>query len=212
MLLSLYLLNIVASSKEASPVNPCISSKCEKISTQLMSRHQYTVILRKYKTGDTQDHKDTQDDSWIRFLRKRRRKKLQQQRERRIKRSPTRTVVSVNSEYKSFKKNKKCHKYAMFKVSKHHHDLLSQQALIRCPVAKILFIYSMSLQNKGFICNWTHVWLLTDYRTASLREDLHIIYKDMPRLSWDQGAYVNVVGRWGTNTHSNCLLKYKYSA
>ena len=135
LVLAFQLSELVAAIRESDLTNPCLSSKCEKISTQLMSKHQYSVSRhRKYHISD---HQDTQDGFWIRYLRKRRRKKFQQQqRDSRVKRSPTRTIVSVNTEYKTFKKNKKCHKYAVFKVSKHHLNACSQQAHIRCPVAE----------------------------------------------------------------------------
>ena len=132
LLLTLHLANITGSSFQSTFVNPCSTTKCENISTQLISKYQYNAIS---------DHQDTRHhpSSWIRFLRKRRRKKINQEEGRgRIKRSPTRTIVSVNTEYQTLKKNKKCHKYAMFKVSvsKYNDDGLSQQAHIRCPVAK----------------------------------------------------------------------------
>ena len=133
---SLHLTNLAAASFDSGFVNPCSTTRCEKISTELMSKHQYTASKRKYHHTDPPP--DTQHGSWMGILRKRRRKKLPQQQRERIKRSPTRTIVSVNTEYKTLKKNKKCHKYAMFKVSvsKHNDDGLSQQAHIRCPVAK----------------------------------------------------------------------------
>ena len=133
--LSLHLTNIAAASFDSGFVNPCSTTRCEKISTELMSKHQYNASKRKYQHTD---HPDTPHGSWMGILRKRRRKKLPQQQRGRIKRSPTRTIVSVNTEYQTLKKNKKCHKYAMFKVSvsKYNDDGLSQQAHIRCPVAK----------------------------------------------------------------------------
>ena len=106
---------IEASSLDSGFVDPCSTTRCEKISTELLSKHQYTVSKRKYPHSDYQD---TQHGSWMGILRKRRRKKLPQQQRGRIKRSPTRTIVSVNNpEYQTLKKNKKCQKYAMFKVS-----------------------------------------------------------------------------------------------
>ena len=133
---SLHLASRAATTLDSGLVNPCSTTPCEKISTELMSKHQYAASQRKYHRTD---HPDTQHGSWMGILRKRRRKKLPQQQRGRIKRSPTRTIVSVNNpEYQTLKKNKKCHKYAMFKVSvsKHNDDGLSQQAHIRCPVAK----------------------------------------------------------------------------
>ena len=132
---SLHLSNIITTSLDSGFVNPCSRTRCEKISTALMSKHQYSASQRKYQHPD---HLDPQHGSWMGILRKRRRKKLPKQQRGRIKRSPTRTIVSVNTEYKTLKKNKKCHKYAMFKVSvsKYNDDGLSQQDHIRCPVAK----------------------------------------------------------------------------
>ena len=187
LLLTFHLSTLVAAGTESSSLNPCISTKCEKISTELMSKHQYSVSRRKYKLSD---HQDTQDGSWIRFLRKRRRKKRQQQRGERSRRSPTRTIVSVNTEYKTFKKNKKCHKYAMFKVSKHQASWRASQSAspyIWYPVAEILLIYSMSIQNKGFMCGSLCI-------SPSLWVELNIIYKDMPWLSGQYpGGEVHVV-------------------
>ena len=125
---SLHLASLAPTSFDSGFVNPCSTTRCEKISTEIFS-------ARKYEPSD---QPDTQHGSWMGILRKRRRKKLPQQQRGRIKRSPTRTIVSVNTEYQTLKKNKKCHKYAMFKVSvsKYNDDGLSQQAHIRCPVAK----------------------------------------------------------------------------
>ena len=114
-LFSLHLASIVRTSFDSDFVNPCSTTRCEKISTELLSKHQYAASKRKYQHTDHQP--DTQHGSWMGILRKRRRKKLPQQQRGRIKRSPTRTIVSVNNpEYKTLKKNKRCQKYAIFKV------------------------------------------------------------------------------------------------
>lgn len=181
LLLTFHLSNLVTAWTESGSVNPCISTKCEKISTELMSKHQYSVSRRKYNPGH---HQDPRDGSWIRFLRKRRRKKHEQQRGERTRRSPTRTIVSVNTEYKTFKKNKKCHKYAMFKVSKHHDEALSRQVLIRYPVAEI---YSWSIQWESK----TKV-LWSELAGWGLWAELNIIYKDMPVLYWWWGTVRNI--------------------
>ena len=54
----------------------------------------------------------TENHSWINILRRRKRRRLRP----RLKRSSTRTIVSLNTKHRRHKSNSRCHKYAMFKV------------------------------------------------------------------------------------------------
>ena len=101
--------------------NPCKKTSCETISTQLITKHEYLNSVSKSHHSQPNrllhsSKSQMGQDSWINILRKRKRRRLK--RRHRLKRSPTRTIVSVNSDYERRRRsNSKCHKYARFQVS-----------------------------------------------------------------------------------------------
>lgn len=98
--------------------NPCKKTTCETISTQLITKHQYLNSVSKSHHSQPNKllHSKSGQDSWINILRRRKRRRLKHR--HRLKRSPTRTIVSVNSDYQRRRRsNSKCHKYARFQVS-----------------------------------------------------------------------------------------------
>jgi len=91
-------------------LNPCINSKCPKICTHLLSKREYLHL-----TGqNSSENSKINEHSWIKVLRNRR--QLRSMNHHRSKRSQARTIVSLNTKHKTNHSNKKCHKYAVFKV------------------------------------------------------------------------------------------------
>ena len=91
-------------------LDPCIKTKCPKISTKLFSKSEYLRLMN----INSSDRRRIQELSWIKVLRKR--KQLRSLKLHRSKRSQARTIVSLNTKHKTYRSNKKCHKYAVFKV------------------------------------------------------------------------------------------------
>ena len=91
-------------------LDPCIKTKCPKISTALLSKREFLRL----KNISQSEKMKIQEHSWTKILRKRRKQRSFNQ--RRTKRSSARTIVSLNTKHKTYHSNKKCHKYAVFKV------------------------------------------------------------------------------------------------
>ena len=102
--------------------NICKTTSCVKISTQLLTKQElrYSPSFNHSQYSHTSNivkQSNNFKSSWIDILRTRKRKR-RKYRIVRLKRSPTRTIVSVKSDKKSrhVKSNTKCHKYARFQV------------------------------------------------------------------------------------------------
>ena len=112
--------SVVGESVLSQNQDVCESNSCERISTKLLTKHQYHKILTTHRLQTISIRTNFSDlkepYSWINILRKRKKGRNYL---RRSKRSSHRTVMSLDTELKrrKYKRNSKCHKYAMFKVN-----------------------------------------------------------------------------------------------
>ena len=119
-------------------MDPCMKEKCPRISTSLLSEKEYywkrkNMSKNEFLTRTAnasfpagEDYASSTDQLW-RNKKIRKKTKNKQKKGQRLKRSQARTIISLNTNHtiervkidpKMFWSNKKCHKYAMFKVKK----------------------------------------------------------------------------------------------